>query len=192
MICPHCSCEFELTEDYAGKIVQCQHCSDYVKIRSLQICPVCSSKSFEKRKLCVECGYDFENAMKLKTETDADELPELPLLQRILVSVGDICPGLFRLSTLIAFILCLIASIAALCVSLMLFALGAYVTILLVAGAGIYVYMQGLAFIFTGSLCGLKTAMGDMQGPVYTAFIYMSFAPFFLIICLFALYRLFQ
>ena len=59
MECPLCKTELEVTFDYGGLVVQCPVCSDYFKIPSVKECPQCLKRSFAKRDVCEECGYDF-------------------------------------------------------------------------------------------------------------------------------------
>ena len=103
MECPLCKTELEVTFDYGGLVVQCPVCSDYFKIPSVKECPQCLKRSFAKRDVCEECGYDFAAVEELIEKGGEEADGKLSLKQRFAVFLWDACPGLFSAGPLVAF-----------------------------------------------------------------------------------------
>ena len=178
MKCPLCQTELEVTFDYGSMVVQCPVCSDYFKVPSVKKCPQCLKRSFEMRVVCEECGYDFAAAEKLIEQGGKKEAEEqLPLKQRFVNLLWDACPGLFRVSTVIAFLFSIVFLAVASVVGVMMFLVGAIFSAGAVLIAGLFFYLHGVAALCNGSICGLKSAFEDMRGAAWEAFTILGFAP---------------
>ena len=160
MECPLCKTELEVTFDYGGLVVQCPVCSDYFKIPSVKECPQCLKRSFAKRDVCEECGYDFAAVEELIEKGGEEADGKLSLKQRFAAFLWDACPGLFSAGPLVAFFLSL-----------------AFLVIAGVLIAGLVIYLHGVAALCLGEVCGLKTAFENLNGTSWEAFSILGFAP---------------
>ena len=177
MECPLCKTELEVTFDYGGLVVQCPVCSDYFKIPSVKECPQCLKRSFAKRDVCEECGYDFAAVEELIEKGGEEADGKLSLKQRFAAFLWDACPGLFSAGPLVAFFLSLAFLVIAGVVGAMMFLAGVIFTAGGVLIAGLVIYLHGFAALCLGEVCGLKTAFENLNGTSWEAFSILGFAP---------------
>ena len=172
--CPFCKTELAVGEEYAGMVVQCPVCSDYFKLPAIRRCPVCGDSGMDRRKLCIQCGYQFGTGEILTTASESVEV--IPRWRRILGFLVENMPGLFRVPTVLGFIVCLVVSLLLAGFGLMIFTL-APITGFFVLVSTLMVYMQGVAFLCSGELCALKSACFEMTGSCWSLFLLLSFLP---------------
>lgn len=179
MKCPHCSVKLNVTREDAGKMLRCPGCSDFFKVKSLEKCPSCGEDYFDRVRICINCGYDFELCEVIRTKTDDDPEPEeLSLPVRFIVYLFDACPGLLRPSTLISFILACIVALGMMFLGLVMFLVaGVFITGVIIMAFAVFTYMHGVAFICTGEICTLKTGFENMQGESWSMFLTLTFLP---------------
>lgn len=174
MQCPFCKTELAVGEEFAGMVVQCPECSDYFKLPAIRRCMGCGDSAMDRRKVCIHCGYLFDSGEILVTATETVEA--VPLWRRVLGYWIENAPGLFRVSTVIGFIVCLGLAIVAAVFGLMFISL-APLSGFFILVAALLIYVQGVAFLCSGELSALKSAMGDMTGSCWSLFLWLSLSP---------------
>lgn len=176
--CPHCGKPLSVTEEDAGRTRRCPACADFFKIKSLERCPCCGRRSFEKKKICVNCGYNFETCERMRTLTGEEaEQADPGLLLKFLLYLSEACPGVFHFSRVLAFFFCCLISLAVAFLSLFFLLLGVYITGVVILGIGVLVYMHGVAFLCADELCTLKNAFEYIQGKSWNCFLFLTFFP---------------
>ena len=94
----------------------------------------------------------------------------------------DFFPGFFRPITLILAILAFGVSICLVFLAVFVLSLGAFLAGIGIGASAMIVYSQGIAFIMSGSVEMLKTAMVDLKGGKWEMFLLLTFTPIIIII----------
>ncbi len=174
MKCPFCKTELEIGEEYAGTVVQCPECGDFFKLPAIRRCPVCGDSGMDRRKVCIQCGYLFDTGEVLLTASRTVE--RMPLWRRILGYGVENAPGLFRIPTLIGFLVCVVLALGLAGFGLVIFAL-APISGFFVLVTALLIYVQGVAFLCAGEMSALKSACFEMTGSSWSLFLLLSFLP---------------
>ena len=192
--CPHCNVTSEFDNPERGAMVECPSCSNlFVPTNSEPVplpCPECGEMVEPDARICVACGFNYDTGKKVE-----EHIPvygeDFSLPRKILCWVADTLPGLFRPLTFALFILSIIVSLSIFFLGLFIISLGAMLSGIMIASFSLVVYAYGVGWMMTGEVQLLRSAMIELTGGRWTAFLVIVFGPvalgFFLVIWLFSM-----
>ena len=178
--CPHCNNVSEYASIPENGMVECPACSNLFVPKHREPvsvpCPDCGELMDPGARLCVSCGYSFDTGKKVEKHIPVYGEDFSPA-RKALCRVADMVPGLFRPLTLALFILSIIVALMIFSLDLILIGLGAILSGIMVASFSLVVYAHGVGWLLTGEIQMLRSAMVELTGSRWTAFLVIVFAP---------------
>jgi hypothetical protein len=143
-------------------------------------CPHCGRPCEPDAVLCTRCGTDLRTGRPLyvnpePADTDAEDSvgPGMRLLQR----VGDLAPGLFSPTVMLAAIVVGLAGLGIIALGIVLFLWGVLIGAFAVAAAGLICYAQAIAMVLYGGFSWLPEMLADFDSPRWTVFFILVSLP---------------
>ena len=190
--CPKCGQAFNVEAHFKGKSVKCSMCNEMfvaqAERKARRKCPMCGEPLAEEAVMCIACGTHLLTGRQIATRHEADEPEpsvkkdeeeaEPTLADRICMGIGLFAPGLFKPGILIVAALLAIVGFAIIVLSIVILKLGAGFAGLMIAGAGLILYAQGVAIILSGEFSMLPDAMLEFDTNRWCVFIVLIPIPF--------------
>ncbi len=158
-------------------MVECPECGNLFhlpEIVSKSFCVNCLKEMEDGARVCLHCGYDQDSGRVIQTEYLVDDRP---MLMKLLFRLNDWIPGLFRPVALLGFIICILVAAVLSLLALFVLGLGAVIGGVIIGSAAMIVWAQGIAFMLTGSIQMLKSAMVDLEGEHFLLFWFLTLLP---------------
>jgi hypothetical protein len=178
--CPHCNSISDYDTIPESGMVECPSCSNLFVVKHREPvslpCPDCGKSIEAGSRICVDCGYSFDTGRKVEKHIPVYGEDFSPA-RKLLCWVADMVPGLFRPLPLALFILSVIVSLMIFYLALFIIGLGAMLSGIMIASFSMVVYAHGVGWLLTGEIQMLKSAMAELTGPRWTAFLFVVFAP---------------
>jgi hypothetical protein len=155
-----------------------------------QQCPSCKAVWPGDAVMCVQCGTDLRTGGAYVPPAgdppDVEEPTERPgLLMRAILWLGELAPGLFRVTIVLA-VLVLIAGAGFLgMVALSLFGMGVLFGAIAVGAMAMTAYAQAMALLLAGEFRVLSSAMVDFTSQQWTLFLLLVLVPVIVPLALF-------
>ena len=195
--CPKCGQAFNVKAHFTGKSVKCSMCSEVfvaqAERKAGRKCPICGERIAEETVMCIACGTHLLTGRQVVTRHEADEPerpveedeeePEPTLADRICMGIGLFAPGLFKPGILIVAALLAIVGFAIISLSIVILKLGAFAG-LMMAGAGLIVYAQGVAMVLSAEFSMLPDAMLEFDSNRWCVFVVLIPIPFVIMFAL--------
>jgi len=192
--CPKCGQTFDVEAHFKGKSVKCSRCNEVFVAKAERKCPMCGKRIDEDTVMCIACGTHLVTGRQVVTRHEADqpkpppeedeEEAEPTLGDRICMAIGVFAPGLFKPGILIVAALLAIVGFAIIVLSIVILKLGAGFAGLMIAGAGLILYAQGVAIILSGEFSMLPDAMLEFDTNRWCVFIVLIPVPFVIMFAL--------
>lgn len=142
-------------------------------------CPNCGAEVAHDAIVCVHCGINMLTGFKVQQHSVIEEEEDITLGYRVLMLMGEYCPGLFRPFIIVATLVLTAVGWGAIVMALYLFRLGAYFTPFFIGAAGFIVYAQAIALMMTGEFWVLHDALVEFEGAKWTVFFVALLLPMF-------------
>lgn len=179
-ICPICNKNSTFDDSILGNMVECPECNNLFVLTESELsyvqCPECSSKVESGKRICLECGYNFDTFKHVE-----EHIPlygeEFSWPRKVLAFVAEMVPGLFIIHILFLFIASIFTALFIFYFGLILLGFGAIVTMIFFAVCAFFVYAHGVGFLLTGEVQSLKNAMAELTGKKWNLFLIILFSP---------------
>ncbi|MBN1864065.1 MAG: zinc ribbon domain-containing protein [Victivallales bacterium] len=178
--CPLCNRSNDYDPKNAGSMVTCPRCANLFVLKNSKpvplACPECSVSIPPDARICTNCGFSFDTGKKVEQKIPVYG-DDHPAWKKALDATADFIPGLFKIHILLLFFASIAMAVFLNYFGLILLALGAMVTCILLAVCSLFVYAHGVGFLMTGEIQMLQSAMAELTGFRWTFFLFLVFAP---------------
>ena len=141
-----------------------------------RFCPHCEMPLEEGAVLCTECGYDLQTGTAL-ADGAKPVPPEVPPVSTAWQTFMDFFPGFYYPGIIVLAALCAgLAGVLAV-FTVVVFAMGAYLSAGSVGVATLAVWTQAVTLMCVGRAEFFNTALGDIEGTQFGVFMGLVLAP---------------
>ena len=176
--CPHCNKSNSFENQQEGAMVTCPECRNIFVLKDEgvipAVCPDCKSSVPAGDRICLNCGFNFDTGKKVE-EHIAVYGEDFSWPRKALDAVVDFIPGLFKIHIVLLFCASIVVAVFLIYFGLILMALGALVTLILMSVCALIVYAHGVGFMLTGEVQTLNSAMAELTGGRWTFFLVLVF-----------------
>ena len=141
-----------------------------------QLCPNCDLPLAADAVICTQCGFNLETGERLEAgrlAVGSEAPPAATALQTIL----DFFPGLYYPGVIVLAVLCAGLSCGLAFFTVIVFALGAFMSAGALGVATLAVWTQAVTLMCVGRAEFFNTALGDIEGTQFGVFLALVMAP---------------
>ncbi len=178
--CPICNRTSDFSQNLIGSMATCPKCANLFVLKNSTpvavLCHECKGTIPPDVRICTNCGFSFDTGKKVEQRIPVYG-EDQPPWKKALDATADFIPGLFKIHILLLFFASIAIALYLNYFGLILLALGAMITCILIAACSLFVYAHGVGFLMTGEVQMLQNAMAELTGLRWSFFLFLVFAP---------------